>query len=606
MNVINLTGFPKLNLDDESSDEWDSDSAGLGNFIDISSNFVLQTQEFYDKYFEEWFEKIDGDFKKHAYDFVKAVIDDKSLSSHFSSQRIHQCCFELRFNEDDHLLIIDSIEEHLKSKFDSLHLVRLRSDVSRGKDLNNLLDELNTHQHVLVVVDQTETLVSTNLLRKLVNLLYDSLKEEENERRVMVIFCISSSSLDIHQLLNIECKRLMKIYEPVHGLAVRDTSISIANRLMKDASKYCLGPNVILYMSEQYSNFDGSFSNLRYVHRQATTIHLSRPEALALLPEKEFVTAIKKSDYLINSLSKLKSLKDTKQIDWSNPTTIAKSCTLLVKRLQKYRQYMLNQLECFMELIRDPSRLYFPNTLLDLYEEAFYNANLSDSKDFVDAVCRLRELKVEVIIQRMNKVLGVETIFSGKIDHDLRKITKSYLEKLNNNDNAKDIMREFISELLKHGHRLISIRNLPLHESYVFDDLETLKLRTTFATRSAVFKDDGLNDASSILLRLVLQSPEQINSKDLFGEFSEEMRKKWVCNPTIPTQSSSEVNVKRKLRKSSVNSKVEVTDSVKTQLDDAKLKVIFIDTLEGFELQGILKIDRRRTRRGILVRCLWP
>lgn len=531
-------------------------------YRELARDFYFQCKKEDDDYFHEWFNELHGEFLQEAEKFVSLALDDKSPYASFNSERIHQATFVLRFDLNDHQAIINSIDNRLDKCFKGLDIVRLKQSLSKKKELVELFCEIKESKRLLVIVEQTETLVNSCLQNDLIKLLYGML-DEEQDRRILVMFCMSSSSLNITQAFTIDSRRIMKNYGTITGSTMTETAKSIESKFLKDDRIFHFGPEVIQFIHGNYVLYNASFCHFRYLYQQAVLLQLSRPVSLIHLPKKQLVSVLKSSPYLIESIRSLESMKKYgTKINWRDTCSIANFCKDSLAKLQTYHEFCMRQLECYFTLMEDPAGIEFPSALQELYMNLIYNDSLGNSEELLKAFYRFGKSSREVLLGRIRKTLQLRKSEQIEKLEDVRDILENFEARLENNDNQDKISNELIRALSKHSEKLISPLKLPLNEAYYFDDLKQLKERTLLLTRKYFHRGTGREDAMSILYELVMQSTETINSKDLYEEFAEKMK----------------------------------------DVDGHFIKPTFIDLIETMEHQGLLRADRK----GILIRCEWP
>lgn len=612
-DTISLQPFPG---DDELNEFCQMDEiVGRKEFLNISDDFYSKYSKVYKEYFEGWFTEVNGHFIAEAEKFVRKVIEDDSPFRSLSDRIIHMMTFFLRIEFNDHISIVKLIEDHLDDTFPKLDITRIGIKVTKRSELTNIIGELDTNKHNLIIVDQAECLIESSLHRSLIDDL-QILLESNSKKRVLLMVCCSRFA-DFDRELPEESKKKWIRYEDVYGRGVTHTSDLLRTKLLKHDMIFQLGPKVVDYIIDRFAMKKLSLSDLLYAYDICVYEHLTRPEALLHLSEKELVSALQVSPYLVESIMNLKSLEGLETgIDWSDVKSVARFCTKKLRDLREYHKYLMTQLECYFCLMRDPTGEYFPESLNGIYSELLDHTDLGDSPAFVDAIKRLKSISSETAIKRINAILS-SVGSSCRSKSDVRFILHGHLRKMENNYSVK-LDNEFIRALLDQSGTLKSPFRLPLQEAYYYDNYFKLQERTSFAFRKKIDQDTGLGDPFSILYELIKASPEMINSKDLFEEFKMKLSEK--SDEPIEPQGETEEDQHtssppgRRLRRStmSARSAKKIRSTINEQksrtpdLDEKTLKVLFVDLIETLELHGILKTDQRRSRKGMLIRCVWP
>lgn len=579
----------------------------------------LQQRDLSRAHSDRWLYKTNADLIEQIDQFIDKSFGDekKALFRDVKSTQIHPASLILGMHASDHPPTLDMIERHINKEKPLIKIVRIKGGSIKKASLIETLTSVKDQKHLLVIIEQTE-IVERTILNFLILYLYTMLTEGES-RRLVVMFCLSSNCKDITQLLPTDTRnRLAKITTIVKE--PRDGVLNMQSWLLEaDDIVFEIGSNMMNLMYDNVLDVDASVENLRYIYQYAMFEHYSSYASLLTSAPKELAKLVKSHSHLVSFIKNLKSVKDSGElstVDWRDRMEVAKYCRKRIEYLKCYHEYVWTQFYHYLNLLRDETDQAFPSRLNDIYSEFMAHDDLGQSINFADAISKIPRYPVESIVKRISLCTQEHVKSSNSIKcEDVYSILVVYKEKLENNDDCKPILKELADKLLKHSQILKNPLKMPLNEALYFNKSEIVRKRALPSTRF-----DALNDYLDksnhfgILYRLIHNHVEEISAADLFNDFKDAVEtdcQEELNSPEVPEVPPKKV---KKLCRRGTRASTRITNVpqqevkkrvVVNKFDDGLLKAIFVDLIDCMERQGLVKLDRRRSKNGIIRRSVW-
>lgn len=499
-----------------------------------------------DSMFRMWLEESNKDLVEQLDEFIESSLNSEK-SEFFSTppETVHVVTVVLGMQASDHLPTIDMIEEHVNKNRSRIQVVRLQSDLSKKAALMSVFDDLKYQTNILAIVERSETF-QTQLLGALVLILSGALKEGRT-KTAMIMVCMSSSIRNITTVIPLDVmNRIGKLSHLVKDPkeVILDLRYQFFRGFEKDIK---LGPNVAELIDLDFTERDASLANLKYLYQYAVLTHLSRQATLIAASKKEELDS-----------------------------------------LDRYHQYIFNQMTYYFHLVRDQIDQGWPTKLQDIIIELGKHGDLGQSALMQDAISRLNKFPPSRLLSRLKSSLDIYYDHPWPDNGKSRSAKKSKRDEKDDEWKGDDIYgplkryelilteaedkTKVIMEItgMLHNH-VKSIRNpwkRPSSQSVYFDNGRLIKHHVIPSTRRNTLKV-LTNDAThlGILYSMIHGSTESISLADLFADF-----------------------------------KAKLTDIKNEEL----VKAIFVDLIKCMEHKGLVKFEiKGKDKDSFIKRTVW-
>lgn len=576
--------------------------------------FARQKREI-DNLFSEWLHETNKNLLNDVEIFVKDAMTSSSLFGQTKSS-LHAANVILGMPLADYLPTLDTIEKYIDEIQHDLKVLRVGSTLTKKSNLLEVVSQIEGQANVLVIIDRIET-IDFPLLKSLVDSLLDLL-QRTTTNNIIVLFCMSNSSYIIERILPIRANTSMSKIRTIvkdPGDLIKSMSSKI---LMGGDFSFNVDPNIVNTISDDFVYNDPSVTNLKYLYQCSLFQHCIRNKhcfrnlAILLLPRNDLTKILKSEPNLIPGIKGLKSMsyKSANGLNWDNPSAVADLCFDQIKELRSYHQFILGQIQYYLDMLRDPTGESISD-LNDIYSELVKYDDLGHSPLFVDEISKLHKFSTRSILGRLDRSTGQKRKLPKLRENhtDVYKILVEFKEKLINNDNSKDIVTELINSLLKHTQELKNPFKTPLSEVLFYSDVHSLEERAlptdwVFTPRDFLDKSDPFG----MLYDLVHGGAEELSAFDLFNDFKYRFEELECRKRKDLGLSNSAVKLKvrpKRLRNTMAPLKINDDDHDEHPIDEGLLKALFLDLLIDMENMGLIKTGKRKNTKGTIKVCHW-
>lgn len=576
----------------------------------LQDQYLDQLEES-EKIFSQWFDETSKKLVEDIGDFV-----DKSLKpigeSLFDNEHrgnlFHPATVVLGMQATDHQFLLDCIVKYLEDKHKTLQIVRINKELSvasKRNETSNILAQKRVAQELLIMIEGAETmdiLYAEFLCTSLNNMVRNCL-----DKKVIVLFFSAGKYISLAQLLPMDVCQSMRRMTTIgrEVTAIKTIGDFLQKNLINMANiRFKLSSKVVEVIENEFLMSNATIQNIKHIYQYGLNEHFSRIESLLLQPKKEVMKLCNSSQTFIDKLRDLKSMKSINGVNWKNPKSFSEFCFEKIEFLLNYHEFVCDQLDCYLILLKDQFGENFPTQINDLYQELMEYDDMGQSTLVVDSITKLKSYSNTGIIKRIDKCMDISPKSSLKLE-DVRSIISRYRPKLENNEDCKKIVSDLIHKLLKHAQVLKNPLGMPLNEAVYFTDEKLVYQRTLQAKRTDSIKH--YTDTSThfgLLYNIIQDSMEEISLTDLFNDFlqaTEEAKQPPSKKPRLSTARRVAAQSKKQ---NSINSKsVRVANDVHD--NESSLKALFIDLISCMEYHGLLKSDIRRSRKGVVRRSVW-
>lgn len=525
------------------------------------------------KLFNEWLEEINSDLVTQIDDFIDTSLrySKNGLFSNRCPAIIHPARVVLGMDSGDNNTTLDMIYNHVSCKNRNLKIVRVAHDTTQKNPLIDILKKATCLKQLLIIVDQTE-LMESSLLETLVRSII-KISQESKGPCIMIMFCMAngmgkglSNVMDLlfHSFMR-DMTWIMK-KNPKKTLALQD------KLLKSDVNRFRLGRGMIEFMYDSFSQYDASMAQFRYLYEYALFEYHMNPLSLLTTDKKHLMNVVKPHSNLVESIRRLESVRKMKgtKVDWNSAPSIIQFCVKSIKDVLTHHEFLVSQIGCYLPLIKDEIAKGFPSNIIEIYDELWDYDSLSLSPNFMNAIIKLSKYPTDSILRRIEASVANSSPVSLKEINSVASILSNYREKLENNEDCKNVKEGLRTQLFGHAALLKSPKTYPLYEAVYFDNRSAVYKRTeTHARTDLLYSEMKHETHYGILLNLIHNSTTEISLADLFDDFKDAV------------EGSNQIN------------------------DDLILKTIFQDLIDSMELQNLIKTETRRSRKGLISRVIW-
>lgn len=603
VQTIHLSTIPKNQPEVLQQKDIDSDEDG-----EIEKLCINQYQEqklILEELFEGWLQETNAALIEEIDSFIRISLGDKNDPfRHVSSKIIHAAQVVLGMRSSDNKPTLDMIHNHVITKNQNFQIIRINQDFSKKNDLIAVFGEVKRSKQLFLIIEQTET-IELSLLEILINYLGTI------NAQIMILFCMISSASK-EKLSQLDLRSRMRVITSIVKKSP-ENFLNLQSRLLKtNEFKFRFGHNMVDLIYDNFIQCDPTIAQLKYLYEYAMFEHFMKHTSLVTLDRKYLIKVIKPGGRLVNIIRSLKSVKrkESANVDWKSVDSISQFCLRSTEAISKNHEFLVDQIECYLILVKDETNIGFPSFLSDIFGELWNYESLNQSHSFMEALAKLRKYSNESILRRIEAVMANCSVITSKKDYlYVQSILSKYKKKLENNNNCKETREELTTSLQEHAKLLKSPKTFPLYEAIYFDDHSTM-IRTIPYSRTDFFKSNvDPNNHYIILCNLINNSPEEISKLDLYNEFKQAVVD---LNPSQMVEAQNVLKTRTKankcLRRSTRTSNITLTKNITTNdefKDEGLLKAIFIDLIESMELQGLIKTDNRKSKTGLIKRVVW-
>jgi len=593
------------------SDEWSK--LNLYNdkqrFLDscLQRRYVKQ-KRISDDLFHEWFHRSNAELVKEIQNFVESRDRVNYLIKNYHMNVVHAAAVNLGMQNSDHLHTIDMIEDELSNRCENLTIIRIDPSITKRQNLLDVLQEGCDQKRLLVMVEQTDTLSQT-LIVYLVNFLHGLLSSGKT-RQVAVLFFMSCSL----NYLNLTSPDTTRRLGPITTIVKQSSDMVLdVRRILLDTKDitFRLGPRLIDAIYENFIERDASIMNLKYLYQYSLFQHYSQKASLLTHPKADLLKIIQSHPQLIpyiRNLNSVKSNSNSIEIDWNNNNDVVDYCERCVRVLTQYHEFIWSQLYYYLDLLIDETGNSFPTDLGDIHLELSRYIDLGESVRFIDAIFKLRSFPIDRILKRIERGLERSNGSTRKVKgrKDVRSILAKFKNKFDNNSDCQEMVTDFTNELREHSQLLENPLKMPLSEAIYYNDTSSLKARLLPSTRFDASRSYA--DCSSdfgILYGLIQAGAEEMNACDLFEDFRQALGEHQKQIKRLKAEQEVSKAPARATRSSDIAAKPARDPEVEEISDVGLQKAVFIDLLNCMSHQGIIKIDGRESKKGVVRKIAW-
>lgn len=526
-------------------------------------DFFLKRKRLLDAHYAKKFKQLNAKVIDELDQFIDKSFDANDELQFPGRRQLRGAVLVLDMQTSDHEPTLALIQDHVEKRNKLMGTIRLKSTITRKRNLLDVLKE-KKHSRLFVMVENTETF-DYDLSNVLVGHLTGRLLEGSAEV-IMVLFCVSTKIQGLSIDTNDTFGKLTLINRDKE-VASREL---LEDLLRSKETEFKLGKKCLDYIYESYINCDASISNLKYLHQYA----------------------------MFEYYSKLNNIEESANKQNGDRDPMLNKSQL--KAASEYHKYLCNQMYYFYDLTHDSGK--FPEDITDIYDELLENDDLAQSVNFINAIKDIIKFPHSSLLRRIDLVdkryrMAPKTIYDKR---DVTRIIFNYKDKILNNEDCKKIVMSLVDELIVFSQGLTN----PLHgtnRKIYFNNTETFMERTLPSARYEKSVErfvDGSTDFS-ILYSLIHSSTSEISIADLFNDFVP-MLEEWIEKNKPKSKKMKQTVSSRTLRRTTRAEKER-----SEVLDDGLAKAIFIDILLSMEDQGLIKLELRTSRRGMIKKIIW-
>lgn len=514
----------------------------------------------------------------------------------------------------DKAATLNMIESTFRDKVRAIQFLRILPDLVTKTQLQNFL-ELNfrtkTSQNLLVIVEQTDKM-GVFVLDSLIG-FFNNMQNRQRVKNVMVFFCMASSHMSLDTILPSAGVELVGR----KGMIIKDISEDAFKRIESlihgIGNTFKLSAELLDTIYNHTCFVDTSVMYLKYLYQYSMFRHYIYGNGT--------ISNSPKSSNSSPRLSRRKSMRSSEM-----PSSLAKRgnkikynaasglCESRITDLLDYHTHLTQQLQLYFILLEDETAESFPTTILELYLEVLKYENLSFSHNTIDAIFKLKSYSAEGIIRRID---SMKELNFNKLDHkaqpNVYSILHRFRQKIENNEDSKDIRRDLQENLAHHIQFLKNPLKDPDSASVYFKDRVIFTDRTMPALRYDLSNDTLGSNLFGILYKKICNSPEEISEQDLFYEFLQARKeqasqinlRKSVITPFYKFKSTTR-RTGSSLQTKHLPSRDVDSKSETEKKDERELRAVFADLLDCMQHQGIIERELRSSKRGIFKRNVWP
>lgn len=610
---------------DERVIELDFDYGKDRSVLKLSRTIYEEQDAAIEEHFSHWLQESNkpllSDVSQFVYKSLQA--DETTLFDNFNSRIIHPATIILGMQASDYMPTIELISAHIGSQYKSLRVIHIGPTLCKKTHLLALFEEVPEQCRQLMFIIEQAEVFDGFLLETLVHSLYNRLQSKKIDR-ALILFCMSGGWRSVFQIIPLDSMNRMRNMTTIVKQR-NDIVKELRDRLMDVDQLECfkLGPELIETVYDNFLEKDPSIMGLRYIYKYALFCHTFSVPPVATLSKPTLTNAIKANRSIVTRLRILDSIVNAPEdvkINWTCASDVAAFCTKQVKHLIEYHNLFKTQLHYYYILLRDETQEKFPSRENDVYIELIMNDDLGHSSEFYNAVSNIRTYPIASLMRRIDQCISdtrpIPPRFTKK--HDIINELVRFKSKAVNNDDYADLVKDLISACLLHAQTIVNPFKIPLHELVYFNDAKIMMRRNLPSTRfSALRHFPKAEQYFNIIYTMIENSNEEMSMSDLFSDFMqsvEESTQKADHETSIISRADNSPTKKqrvevRKSRRSTIRFSMPAKEAEvvkkKPDLDEGLLKAIFLDVIDTIQQHGLVKLDNRRSKKGILRKTIW-
>lgn len=625
--VINLTSINDLSNDNNGLFEDDDDE-----LFELKNFLYQHDKKFIDDIIQEQFEESIDKLTLSIDDFISesfGIAKCEPFPSLISNQ-IHLATLILGMQSSDHPAIIDNIKAHITQKTRSGVQI-LSIHTNKRNNLVKLLATIQDVNKLVVIVEKTEYL-GLDLLEFLVRSL-SFLLGNNHKKRFVLLLCMSTHERATQLILPNRSARLVREGPTI----VRESKDIVIDRLQRvilaeNRLSFYVAPSVFEAIYDHFLEVNPSFANLKYLFGLAAFLHYQKDETILMLPPKDLVKLFKQRPQLKESIKGLRTVRGI-DLKWNDNLSLANSCHKRISSVHNYHVFLKTQIDAYLTLLKDETGRNI-SKYNELYLYLYTHDDLSQSAEVVDEINKLKQYKSETLQSRLLKISTnqhfTEPARYSNIE-SVSSIAAKYCTRLENNDNSKDIIKSLIVDLLRHCESLKNIARMPFAEAVLFSDTRLFLERGIAMGIKNILDLRGNRSSKTYdtLYELIAGCAEEINMSDLYDDFVDAMIRNDGGDDVIVNGNdhnddsdnesppkATKMMPRRSTRVGRYIKDAPIPAATATLKSKSKLKPIskesesflkarFLDLIETMELEGVVKVDKRRTKMGFIRRTAW-